>query len=681
MRPTPRPDPDDAYLADLAELDFFLWEQFPEHEALLQAGPHRDWTRERYAQVLQHALGFAGRLGRAYQASDREGCALDDAGGVRVPSAYPALWHEFRSHWVIGKSADGTPQDAADPIKPILPPLLAQVVYEMFMGANPSFMTYGGFSRPASKILHRAGTPEQKAAFFEKLHVQEWDACFCASEPQAGSDVTCVTTLGTPLEGDVYAIVGEKRFISAGMHQLTHNTLYFVLGRVAGDNVGPFSLSCFVVPKYRIGADGSRSSNHVECLRLEDKMGLNGCANTHLRFGHAGPTWGHLLGNRKNVGLLQLMPLMSEARMSTGLFALGMASSAYHHSLRYARSRVQGRPFDRVSDAKADRVRIIEHLDVQRMLLEMKSKVEGCRGLLGKMSMQYARQLAIRESAEPDERAYDRAQRLIQFYVPIVKAYVSDQAWRICELAIQVHGGVGYTKDVPVEQYARDVKVMSIWEGTNYIQSQDLLRDKLSFGRDSRTIRYFCEDVEAFLDGTDEPGLADEFARLREALAHCVASLDVLGAVVKGGQMTAVSQFSTRLLEMLAETALGWILLEAATVAKRALRRLEAGDPKADFCLGKVDSARFFVHNILPGVASKAGILRNHEKSLVAVSSERFGYLAATAPVTPSALAPESALVPALALTPASASASALAVAPTSATPMPLREPAACLEH
>lgn len=653
MRPTERPDPADAYLVDLVELDFFLWEQFPEHENLLRAGPHRDWTRERYAEVLKRAHGFAGRLGRAYQSSDREGCASDGKGGVRLPSAYPALWDEFRNHWVVGKSADGTPRDETDPIKPVLPPLLAQVVYEMFMGANPSFMTYGGFSRPASKILHHAGTPGQKAAFFHKLHVQEWDACFCASEPQAGSDVTCVATVGTPLHDDVYAIVGEKRFISAGMHQLTDNTLYFVLGRV-GDNVGPFSLSCFVVPKYRIGDDGSRTSNNVECLRLEDKMGLNGCANAHLRFGHSGPTWGHLLGNRKNVGLLQLMPLMSEARMSTGLFALGMASSAYHHSLRYARVRIQGRPFDRVSDAKAERVSIIEHLDVQRMLLEMKSKVEGCRGLLGKMSMQYARQLAIRESTEPDERAYDRAQRLIQFYVPIVKAYVSDQAWRICELAIQVHGGVGYTKDTPVEQYARDVKVLSIWEGTNYIQSQDLLRDKLSFGRDSRTIRYFCEDVEAFLDGTDEPDLTQEFSRLREALADSVASLGLLGEIVKSGQMTSVSQFSTRLLEMLAETALGWVLLEAAVAAKRALRRCDAEKAKTDFYLGKVDSARFFVHNILPGVASKAAILRNHEKSLVVMSSARFGYLP-------------------LAFVSASAS--------VSATPLPSPEPAVCLEH
>ncbi|MBA2674448.1 acyl-CoA dehydrogenase [Ramlibacter sp.] len=644
MPSTDRTDRDGTYLVDMEELDFFLWEQFPENEALLAAGPHSGWDRDRFARVLTQAQAFARKLGDAYQDSDREGCTLDAQGNVRLPSAYPALWEEFRKNWVVGKPVEGEPAGADDPVRPILPPLLAQVVYEMFMGANPSFMTYGGFSRPASKIIHRSGTPEQKAAFFPKLHAQEWDACFCSSEAQAGSDVTALHTVGTPIEGggDLYSIVGEKRFISAGMHQLTDNTLYFVLGRVDSATPGSFSLSCFIVPKYLMRADGSRVSNHVECLRLEDKMGLNGCANTQLRFGHAGPTHGHLLGNRKNVGLLQLMPLMADARMTTGLFALGMASSAYHHSLRYARSRIQGRPFHSAANALADRVSIIEHLDVQRMLLEMKSKVEGCRGLLGKMSLQLSRQLAMRKGPAPDDKALDRAQRLILFYVPIVKAYVSDQAWRICELGIQVHGGVGYTKDTPVEQYARDVKVLSIWEGTNYIQSQDLLREKLSFGRDSRTIRYFREDVEAFLDTVDVPDLADECARLREALAASVEALDVLGGIVKSGRMERVSQYSTRLLEMLAETSLGWVLLEAAVAAKRALARRPAGDPKAAFYLGKVDSARFFIHNILPAVHTRLQIMRNHEHSLVAMSSERFGYLAPeTLPAQEAALCEE----------------------------------------
>jgi len=625
MRSPTKYDCAETYLADMEEFDFFLWEQFAAQAQVQSLGPHRDWPREKFDRVLGHAHRFARKLGAAYQSGDAEGCSLDADGKVRLPSQFAPLWEEFRTLWMT-ENSEHEPLTGADTSKSILPPLLGQLVYEMFMGANPAFMTYGGFSRPASKILFQAGTQEQKDSFCEKLLRQEWDACFCASETTAGSDVTAIRTIGTQVEGGVYGICGEKRFISAGMHELTSNTLYFVLGRV--DTVGQdsFSLSCFIVPKFWPGADGTLGPNNVECLRLEEKMGLNGCANAHLRFGHAGPTRGYLLGDRKNVGLLQLMPLMSEARMSTGLFALGMASSAYHHSLRYARERIQGRPFDRVSDAKAGRVAIIEHLDVQRMLLEMKCKVEGCRGLLGKLSIEDARQLAIREQQDADPKQLDRARRLIQFYVPIVKAYVSDQAWRICELAIQVHGGVGYTKDTPVEQYARDVKVLSIWEGTNYIQSQDLLRDKLAFGRDSRTITYFREDVEAFLDGESQSHFPGECGQLRTALSCCVQSLEVLSGIVKSGDMTSVSQFSTRLLEMFAETCVAWVLLEAAVAARRALAT-QAGQSRAAFYQGKIDSAKFFIYNILPGVRAKADIIRDFDKSLVVMPSANFGYL------------------------------------------------------
>lgn len=626
MRSPTEYDCADTYLADMEEFDFFLWEQFAAHERTRLEGPHREWPREKFDRVLRHAHQFARKLGAAYRSGDAEGCGLDEQGKVRLPSQFTALWEEFRTLWMT-ENDEHEPLTGADTTKSILPPLLGQLVYEMFMGSNPAFMTYGGFTRPAAKIIFQGGTQDQKSSFCEKLLTQEWDACFCASEATAGSDITAIRTVGTHAQGEVYHVSGEKRFISAGMHELTSNTLYFVLGRVDTVDQDSFSLSCFIVPKYWPCANGTFTSNNVECLRLEEKMGLNGCANAHLRFGHGGPTRGYLLGNRKNVGLLQLMPLMSEARMSTGLFALGMASSAYHHSLRYARRRIQGRAFHQVSDAKASRVAIIEHLDVQRMLLEMKSKVEGCRGLLGKMSIEDARQLAIREQSDPDPRQLDRAKRLIQFYVPIVKAYVSDQAWRICELAIQVHGGIGYTKDTPVEQYARDVKVLSIWEGTNYIQSQDLLRDKLAFGRDSRTIRYFCEDVEEFLGGEAQSDFPNEFGKVRLALSCCVQSLEVLSGLVKAGEMSSVSQFSTRLLEMLAETCVAWVLLEAAVAARRALGHGVERDSRVAFYQGKIDSAKFFIYNILPGVRAKAEIIRDHEKSLVVMPSANFGFL------------------------------------------------------
>jgi acyl-CoA dehydrogenase len=239
----------------------------------------------------------------------------------------------------------------------------------------------------------------------------------------------------------VYSIVGEKRYITAGVHPLTKNTVYIVLGRVEGATRSSLSMSAFLVPRYWAGEDGSLGDNHVKCLRVEDKMGLSGCPNTHLRFGEGGVTRGYLLGNRANVGLLQMQMLMRKARIGTGQLALAMASSAYLHSLRYARRRIQGPRFDQSSNPSAPRVAIIEHLDVQRMLLEMKAKVEGCRSLLLKISVLGTKlQQVVYEQGSRDGAEARRYAGLALMLSPVAKAYASDEAWNIATLAIQVHG-------------------------------------------------------------------------------------------------------------------------------------------------------------------------------------------------------------------------------------------------
>jgi alkylation response protein AidB-like acyl-CoA dehydrogenase len=218
-------------------------------------------------------------------------------------------------------------------------------------------------------------------------------------------------------------------------------------------------------------------------------MGFRGCVNANLTFGADGPCHAYLLGGRENEGLRHLMTLMSQARISTGIYALGLASSAYLNAVAYARGRVQGKSYTQSLNGRAPSVPILEHADVQRMLLTMKSAVEGCRSLVALLG-DYEAALLLAQ-AEPDPASAPRAQRykgLIDMLTPIVKAYCSDQAWRICELAIQVYGGNGYLRDHYVERCARDVKVLSIWEGTNYIQSQFLIRDGLGWVLNLRSI-------------------------------------------------------------------------------------------------------------------------------------------------------------------------------------------------
>jgi len=601
--------PTSDYLADLREMEFLLFDVFDIEDEFLRHEPYKRGTREMIMALIHRAHEFAELLGQEYRNADREGCSLLEDGTVRLPAAFPAFWEKYRREWAGMLNRDGGERQLA---------LVGQIVMELFMGANPAFMTYGGFTVPAIRLVERAGTDNQRSLFLSKLKRFEWDACFCATEAQAGSDITAIRALGLPGHDGVYSISGEKLYISAGMHGLTGNTVYFVLARsspTAGDS---YSMSCFLVPKLWPEADGTLSSNNVECVKIEEKMGLKACANAHLVFGRKGATRGYALGDRVNVGLLQLAPLMREARMSTGLFAVGMASSAYLHALRYAQTRVQGRRFEHAVNLAAPRVPIIEHADVQRMLLEMKSKVEGCRGLIGRLSYHAAKAHMLRQQPSPPAGELKRHQAMVEFYTPLVKAYVSDQAWRVCELAIQVHGGVGYLADRPVEQYARDVKILSIWEGTNYIQARDLVREKLHFGRNSEIVGYVAADIRAFLDQRAEHcELGLEFDALEGAWGAVFDATRAMGELSRLGKFAHIEQFCTRYLEMFAETIVAWHLLRAACVSAGRLETLPKAHPDRSFHEGHIQSARFFSRNILPQVGLKAALLREADANCV----------------------------------------------------------------
>src|SRR5579872_642989 len=582
-----------AYRADMREMSFFLWELHDLENTVLSYPPYTHMTKEKVVALINGAKAFADRLGATYQKADIEGCKLMPDGTVRIPQSFTELWDDYRILWnkatPTGKRAESDCAKDAAIISPAAT-VAGQITWEMLLGANPSFMTYGGFTPSAVKLLNKHGTERQKSLFLPKLQTLEWDACFCTTEPHAGTDVTAIRTVGEPQGNGIYHLIGEKVYITAGMHQLTDNTLYLVLGRSPNKGPDRYSLSAFLVPKYWIEDDGKTlTPNNIECVHVERKMGLKGVANTHLVFGRTGATRAFVLGDRENIGLLQLLLIMNEARMGTGLFGVALASSAYLHSLEYARKRIQGRAFDQASNEKAPRVNIIEHLDVQRMLLEMKCKVEGCRGLIGKLTSYMSQAQIILYRPDPDRQAIAKAEKLVQLLTPLVKAYISDQAWRVCELAIQVHGGVGYLSDLPIEQYARDVKILSIWEGTNYIQSQDLLRDKLRFGRDSQMMRYLTDDIRAFLMRLNKyPELADEFVELERKLETVLDTLRFIANLVEKGRLLAISQYATRYLEMLAEVSVSWVLLEAACVAAVSLRTLDAAHADYGFYQGKL---------------------------------------------------------------------------------------------
>lgn len=592
-----------VYRVNLREINFLLWEQLDLEKNLFSLESYKGLSKASIISRINEAKDFAyKKLGPAYQSSDREGCKILNSKTVRIPNIYSELWNEYQKKWA--------PSVNEKNLK--LPYVVHQMVAEIFMGANPSFITYSGFARPSAQLVKRFGTYQQKKLFINKLLSLEWTACLCLTEPQAGSDISAIETIAIKQTDGTYLLKGEKVFISAGMHQLTNNIIYFVIAKTM-QSQSMVGLSCFIVPKFWVQSDGSTNKfNNVTCKGLADKMGFNGCANTHLLFGHTGECRAYLLGERENTGLIQLMTLMNEARISTGIFALGMASSAYLNSVEYAHSRIQGKRYIESFNPKAQRVSILTHYDIRRMLLEMKCKVEGCRALIARLA--YYESLKNHYAHFNTETCQEKKfyyESLVSLMTPIVKAYTSDEAWRVCELAIQIFGGNGYIRDFPVEQYARDVKVLSIWEGTNYIQSQDLVRDKLSMGRDSRLFKIYLQEFELILEQVSSCSeLVNEINKLKEALKILQETLLIFGKWVKNGKINLISGYSTIFLKMMAKCTISFLHLEAAKICIEKLR-VNLDEENKNFYEGKVASAKFYLNNILPYIHIEAASIKN----------------------------------------------------------------------
>ncbi|MGP1225024.1 acyl-CoA dehydrogenase [Serratia marcescens] len=578
-----------VYRAPLADIRFVIWEQNQLEESLVINYPHL--TRARVDRVLEEAAAFAQDvLADSYQQADSQECWMDEQGKVHVPESYPSLLAQFRQTW--GERLKPQDQGGLG-----LPPLAQYAVLEMFMGAHPAFMTYVGFNGPAIQLLTRYGTPEQLAEYGPALSEYRWTSCLCITEAEAGSDLSRLVTQAERQSDGRYLISGEKRFISAGMHSLAENILYFVLARVKNGPQGMLGLSCFIVPQFDHGAD-----NQVRCREVVKKMGLKGCANTHLQFGENGKCYGYLMGGKENIGLVQLLSMMTPARISTGIYALGMASSAYLNALDYAQKRVQGKQFDRAMSASAPSLPIIAHPDIRRMLSKMKAQTEGCRALLGKLGMAETDYRTALQRGE--QTAAEKHLAFFELLTPLVKAYCSNEAWNVAENAIQVMGGKGYLSAYPVEQYARDCKVLSIWEGTNHIQAQFLLRDKLGMGlRETHALRELRARLDAFVA---QVKCQAELAPLTEALLTAQqaleGSLTELGDAVRQGHLLSVPACANVLMEMVAELIIGWCLVEAAYCARTLT------DPVLRD--GKLATARYFLSTVLTLSGAKAQQVR-----------------------------------------------------------------------
>lgn len=585
------------YKAPLRDMNFLLWEQFRIQDTLGVASPAQ---REFVAGNLALAQQFAeGPLAESYRETDEQEAFLTEHGTVQLPDSYPALLDSYREIWARWMQGAAANQN--------VPAIVQNMVVEMFMSGNASFMTYVGFSQPAMSLLGTHGSAELNAKYGPALADLTATACLCITEKNAGSDLTRMTTLATRQEDGSYVMTGHKWLISSGSHEMTDNIYYFVLCRTDPAQTGMVGLSCFLVPRYRLDDVGKPSiDNGIRVREVVQKMGFKGCANTHLTFSEDVPTQAFLLGELEGRGLQQLMMMMKPARISTGIFALGLASCAYETAQAYALQRVQGKQFDQSMSARAPSLPIAEHPDVCRMRLEMAAYTAGCRALLAR--------LGHCQGIEDDAQAAPEARRIAtdvsEVLLPLVKAYNSDTAWRVCETAIQTMGGMGYTREYPAQQNARDCKVLSIWEGTNHIQSLFLLRDKLGLCVRLQRFETLMGEIRKTLQWAQADGRFErEEAIVRDGCEAVHAAAIAIGQRVRIGRMNDVPEFAVEFQAALGDLVIAWHLLEAAVIARQALDAPALSEEDRTFYTFKVDTGNFFVRRMLPrGMATARAI-------------------------------------------------------------------------
>jgi alkylation response protein AidB-like acyl-CoA dehydrogenase len=604
-------------LVDEQDTAFVLFEQL-KVEDLCEHPLYQEFSRDIFEMTLREAQKLAvNEIMPTNAMADRDG-AKREGNVVKAPEPFHRLWKLYtEGGWIaMGESPDVGGQG--------MPALLGVACNENFVAANSAFTTFPGLTHGAGRLIENYGTPEQKEKYMMRMFAGEWAGTMCLTEPSAGSDVGALKTTAKRNADGTFSITGNKIFITDGNHDLTKNIVHPVLARIEGGPAGSKGISIFIVPKYRVNDDGSLGEfNDVQTGGIEHKMGLHGSPTCVLNFGEDGKCIGELLGE-ENQGMAIMFQMMNEARIGVGLQGLAVSSTAYLHALKYARERVQGSDIREFRNPEAPRVPIIRHPDVRRMLMYMKSLTEGIRGMI-----YYTAYCGDRIRIAKDEAERMRWQGVLDLLTCVVKAYSTDMGFRVTETAMQVYGGYGYIREYPVEQFLRDQKITSIYEGTNGIQALTLVARNLGLGKGMVLMGLLGEISQFILSAKDHEVLKAEIARL-EASKNAVAEVAMFFATKAREDFTLPVLYACPFLDLFGDMIVGWQLLWQATIAHEKLQELlkaksvqgaEAErafveqNRDAAFYAGKIASARFFANTFLTLSPGKAQVIKNGDKS------------------------------------------------------------------
>ncbi|MFC5390676.1 acyl-CoA dehydrogenase C-terminal domain-containing protein [Brevundimonas bullata] len=592
-----------AYKAPVRDLSFVLHDVL-EVERYANHFADADLSRDLIDQIIAEGGKFAEEvIAPINRPGDQEGCHIE-GDVVTTPKGWKEAYHQMvEAGWT--SLSFGTEYGGQG-----LPAIVSMAVGQFTAAASAAFSMYPGLTAGAYHGIEASASDELKQIYLPKMATGEWTGTMNLTEPQCGTDLGMVRTKAVPNGDGSYSITGQKIWISAGEHDFADNIIHTVLARVEGAVPGIKGLSLFVVPKFLVNEDGSVGErNGVQCAGLEHKMGIHGNATCVMAYENAK---GWLIGEEGR-GMNNMFVVMNEARLGTGLQGLAIGDAAYQAAVEFANDRLQGRALTGAKNPDGPADPIMVHPDVRRMLMESKAFVEGGRAFI----LWTALQADLQKSS--DEATATKAKDYMGLITPVLKAYLTDKGFHVASLAMQVHGGSGYTEHFPASQYLRDARITMIYEGTNGIQALDLVGRKLP-SNGGRAIMSWFADIDAFVaeNGEDEAikpfvdGLADTKKKLQDGtmwlMQNGMANPDNAGAA------------STDYLHIFGLTALAYMW---AQMAKSAQAKIAAGDADP-YYVTKLQTGRYFVERILPDAAAHLVKMKTGAELLMQMPAEAF---------------------------------------------------------
>ncbi|CAJ0773210.1 acyl-CoA dehydrogenase [Burkholderiaceae bacterium 26] len=592
------------YTAPLRDMQFVLHELLGVEDHLKQMPQHAEIDADTINQVIEEAGKFCSEvIFPLNQSGDREGCTYHGDGVVTAPKGFKEAYQQYVEA--------GWPSLGCDPEYggQGLPILINNALYEMLNSANQAWTMYPGLSHGAYEALHAHGTDELKQRYLPKLVSGVWTGTMCLTEPHCGTDLGILRTKAEPLADGSYAITGTKIFISAGEHDLAENIIHLVLARLPDAPGGTKGISLFVVPKFIPDANGNPGErNTVKCGSIEHKMGIHGNATCVINLDGAR---GWMVGE-PNKGLNAMFVMMNAARLGVGMQSLGLTEVAYQNSAAYAKERLQMRSLSgpKAPDKPADP--IIVHPDVRRMLLTQRAFAEGGRAFSYWIALQIDRELS-----HEDESARKDAADLVALLTPIAKAFLSDNAFISTNEGMQVFGGHGYIAEWGMEQYVRDARINMIYEGTNTVQSLDLLGRKI-LGDMGAKMKKFGKLVQDFVEAEGTNEAMQEFINPLADIGDKVQKLTMEIGMKAMANPDEVGAAAVPYLRVVGHLVFSYFW---ARMAKIALEKQNSGDT---FYKVKLATARFYFAKLLPETASQIRMARAGGATLMALEADLF---------------------------------------------------------